>query len=151
MEFSKTETQGEDIPVKDQMLQDLFQDIKPIAVPYVLVVESDPAVANVLESVLKEAHIPAMFANTGRDARLVTKGLQPLLFLINTHLPDGDGLELYDQLCVRRNGAPAIILSTWISRYRQQLEERGLLGMDIPVDIDDLAQTVISLLPSQIE
>jgi CheY-like chemotaxis protein len=133
---------------EDQVLQAFFKTMRPISVPYVLVVESDPDVANVIGAVLGEAGIRTMFAVTKQDALHITKILQPLLILINTCLLDGDGLDLYDQLHARESLAAVsvLLLSTQLSWYQQQFEERGILGLDLPVERDDLERLVLSLL-----
>jgi DNA-binding response OmpR family regulator len=123
-----------------------------IAVYRVLIVESDCAVASMLQTVLSEAHIPSMVTRSKHDALLVLKGLRPLLMLVNTHLSDGSGIALYDELCQRLPPftVPTLILTTNLSWCEQQLAQRHLTSMALPLDIDTFVETISALLPSQL-
>ena len=127
--------------------------IKPMSVPVrcVMIIESDAGIASMLQAVLHEEGIPTMVAKTMHDALQVTKGLQPLLFLINACLSDGDGIELRKQILQRREqrNIPTIILGTNMKTRKQQVEERNVVELEIPLEIDDLMQTIALLLPTQ--
>jgi DNA-binding response OmpR family regulator len=124
---------------------------KSVPIYCVMIIEGDPDIAAMLQDVLKEENIPTMVATTMSDALQITRGLQPLLFLINATLPDGDGVTLYDLMRQRMEHLPisAIILSTNMHIHQRQLEERHITGLEIPFDIDVFAHTVTSLLPQQ--
>lgn len=129
-------------------MTDLFATMeawKPIGVPYVLIVESDPSIASLLQAVLsQEMHLLTMVVITMADSLNVTKGLKPTLFLIDTHLRDGDGITLYDYLHHRKDfeDVPALILSTNLVAYQQHLKIRHLDGLGLPLDMGDFIQTI---------
>ncbi|HZR43778.1 MAG TPA: response regulator [Ktedonobacteraceae bacterium] len=129
-----------------------WNEIEPVAVPHILIVESDPGIAEVIQDVIKyEMRKHIMHTTTVHDALRVTKALKPLLFIIDERLSDGDGFVLYDQLHQRAGFAliPAIILSTNQRAIQQKIMERDLICLDLPLDIDDLIQTITALLPHQ--
>jgi CheY-like chemotaxis protein len=123
--------------------------ILPINIPYILVVESDPEIAMQLQPVIKrELGVSTLFAATVKDAIKVTRVLKPILFLINEHLSDGDGITLYDQLH-RRVGfelIPALILSSQSHLCEPRASERHVSCLEIPLNLDDLLSVLESLL-----
>jgi CheY-like chemotaxis protein len=121
----------------------------PLRIPYIMVVESDPDIATLLKNFFKsETHLDILFAMTMKDALHVTRVLKPLLFLINEHLSDGDGLTLYDQLHQRAGfeHIPAVILSTLPHLCQRRARERQVICLELPFDLDDLLRTILSLL-----
>lgn len=122
----------------------------PIDVPYILVVESEPDIALLLQEAIKsELHLSTLFAATIKDAIKVTSVLKPILFLINEHLSDGDGIVLYDQLHQRAGfeSIRALILSTQLDLCQSRTMERDVACLEIPFDLDDLLVALLSLLP----
>jgi len=135
----------------DQMALSAFQESKPRTVPAVMIVESDADFAEALQEILQDDHIATILATTKKEALQATQLLTPLLFMINQHLRDGDGMALYDQLHQKKHlsNVPALILSTNIGRHQHLLEQRGIPGLELPIDLDGLISAIRSLLPSQ--
>ncbi len=124
-------------------------EILPVDIPYILIVESDPDIAMLLQQVVKsELHLGTLFAATIKDAAKVTSILRPILFLINENLSDGDGIALYDELHRRAafEHIPALILSTQPRLCQPRARERRLRCLEIPFDLDDLLGGLASLL-----
>jgi PAS domain S-box-containing protein len=66
--------------------------------PCVLVVEDDPALAQVLVALFAEHQVTAVPAHTARDALRLSRNLAPGLLLLDLLLPDVDGFALVDWL-----------------------------------------------------
>jgi CheY-like chemotaxis protein len=123
--------------------------ILPIDIPYILVVESDPEIAALLQQFIKdELGLSTLFAATVKDATKVTRVLKPIFFLINEHLSDGDGIALYDQLHQRAGfePIPALILSSQPHLCQPRADERHVSCLEVPLNMDDLLSVLVSLL-----
>jgi DNA-binding NtrC family response regulator len=117
--------------------------ILPRAVPYIMVVESDPDIAALLQYVLqREIGKRTIMMKTVADTLRITASLKPLVFLINSKLLDGDGIKLYDLL--QQSGSirdvPTIMMSTYLHDAHKETEERNLLSLHMPTDVDRLSQ-----------
>ncbi|HEV2291638.1 MAG TPA: response regulator, partial [Gemmatimonadales bacterium] len=60
----------------------------------VLLVEDDPAAAQLLTAVLEQANLRVTRCGTVREAEQLIGGMYPDLFLLDIRLPDGDGFTL---------------------------------------------------------
>lgn len=123
--------------------------ILPIDIPYILVVESDSEIAIQLQEVIKrELGLSTFLAATVNDATKVTRVLKPILFLINEHLSDGDGITLYDRLHQRAGfeSIPALILSAQPHLCQLRARERYVSCLEIPLKLDELLSVLVSLL-----
>jgi two-component system, OmpR family, response regulator len=89
----------------------------------VLVVEDDPALADLLERALTEEGYPVVVARSVAEAW--EKAADATLLLLDRTLPDGDGLDFLRQLRAQGDRRPAVCLTA-----RDRVEERvdGLLG-----------------------
>ena len=134
----------------DHFLINFMAESQPVPIPYVMIVESDQELATMLQNVLKhELNIGTIFAPTMNDAFNIVRALCPVLFLINTHLLGGDGLTLVDRL--RQNSmlatVPILLLTTDLYNNQKQAEERGLLCLSIPIELDYLLSVIRQHLP----
>lgn len=123
----------------------------PIAIPYILLVESDEDIAAMLQQVIKrELKMDVMFARTAIDVIRVTKAIKPLLFLINERLSDGDGMKLYEYLRYKQElqDVSTIILSTDERKCEQHSEKQSPAYICIPADIDAIIATINTALTS---
>ena len=115
----------------------------------VLVVEDDQDLGEVFVQVLSQetSYIPVL-ATDGEEALAFMQEIQPDLVVVDYHLPDMNGIELYDHLHTIKQlkDVPAIIVSAALPE--RDLKERGLLGLSKPLDLDDLLETTTSLLRS---
>ena len=127
----------------------LFAEQENRAAKRILIVESDAALAVLLEVILSgEQHYCCAVASTCCAALTIAGPFTPDLFILNTCLPGGDSFALYDRLHAKQElaGVPTIILSTHLTRYQRAIEARQLVGMDLPFDLDALLDTVDNLL-----
>ena len=90
---------------------------------HILVLEDDPAIADLLRRALKEDGHTVALAATIAAARDMLGGVE--LMLVDRMLPDGDGLDLLRQLRASGDRRPALCITA-----RDRVEERvdGLLG-----------------------
>lgn len=127
--------------------------LKPIELPYVLVVESDDNLTAMLKKVLlTEMHMQAMFATTATTAITLTKAVKPLLFLINQRLPDSDGIILHDRLHQNQlfQNVPTIILSTDVTECEHRQGKRHLTCLSIPAELDTFISTIEGVLADKV-
>src|SRR5947209_7582948 len=113
----------------------------------ILVVEDDEALgAFFMETVVEETPYHAFLATRGKQALKVVDEFTPHLLLLDYTLPDMNGLELYDQLCTRREleHLPAIMVSAhcpW-----QEARDRNMICIQKPVELNALLKTIDKLL-----
>ncbi len=84
------------------------RDLEPAA--RVLVVESDPCMAEALSRHLRRSGYRTKLARTGAEALRPDQTRDPDLVLLDLVLPGGDGLEVFHQLR-ERYAAPVILIS----------------------------------------
>ncbi len=74
--------------------------------------------------------------------------IKPSLFLLDLSLYTVTGLTLYDQLHTIDELAniPTIIVTDSLTQYQQEIEERHLIGISKPFDVNELLETIENLL-----
>ncbi|GHO95158.1 hypothetical protein KSF_052060 [Reticulibacter mediterranei] len=110
----------------------------------ILVVEHDVDFgAFLVQSIRRKAHYRAILATNGPEAFKIIQQLKCDLFILDYHLPNVDGFELYDQMRAVRGyeGVPALFLS--VERHATNSSKR--------TDLEGLLQTVLNLLDPEIE
>jgi two-component system response regulator GlrR len=123
----------------------MSQNILSTKLKKILVIEDDISIGEVIQLILSQdaAYKPLVIDNPHKAVE-TAKSLQPDLFIIDYHLSGMDGIRLYDEMH-RSNelqAIPAIITTASLESHMQELEERGLVGLAKPFDIDDLLDTV---------
>ena len=116
------------------------------AIQLILIAESDHGVGQFLTGALAEAdrHYRISWVTSAIDALKVTKFLTPSLFILDYALPDVNAVTLFDLLHMRKDLAqvPAIVLSTRLDGCEQELGRRNIIGLNLPLDLDDFLDTV---------
>lgn len=119
------------------------------AVKTVLVVEDDQDFGEVVVLALSQetSYIPFL-ATDGEQALAFMQDIEPDLVVVDYYLPDMNGIELYDHWHTSKHlkDVPAIMVSAALPA--RDLQERGLLGLAKPLDLDELLETTTSLLRS---
>lgn len=125
----------------------ITRELAPRAGQHLLVVEDEPAIANLLRYQLEKAGYKVTTATSGQEALRVARESSPDLITMDILLPDIDGFETIRLLQAdpRTRDIPVVIVSI------VQDEERALqLGVDAyltkPIDERRLLDTVASLL-----
>lgn len=116
----------------------------------ILIVEDDPELGELLVQILQEKDYHSIVFRDPQVALRTAGVLNPLLFLLDYHLPTTDGVALYDLLHAMDGlrQVPAIILTADYKRRESEFQMRGLLVVDKPFDLDDflscIEQTIAS-------
>jgi DNA-binding response OmpR family regulator len=120
----------------------------------VLIVEQDDGVASFLCTVVQEelSHY-ALLASNGLEALSLVQQVKVDLFLLSSKIAPINGIVLYDQLhsIAGLETVPAIILSTNLPRDKAEIEQRHLIGIDVPCELDALLNAIKFLLENSLE
>jgi DNA-binding response OmpR family regulator len=69
-----------------------------MSLPLALILEDDPKLAELYETVLKQCQYETLIIESGRDAQTKLDELAPALILLDIHLPYVSGMELLKQI-----------------------------------------------------
>jgi CheY-like chemotaxis protein len=99
-----------------------------------------------LQFIAQETPYQALLVTTGQAALRAVSTTTPSLLLLDYRLPGMNGIELYDQLQQRKGGRaiPAIMISATLPSH--EIRQRDMVGMKKPFDIDDLLQTIETMI-----
>src|SRR5215469_17080729 len=113
----------------------------------VMIIEDDMHIgAFLVEAITQETPYHATLVGNGAEALKTLEDLKPSLLILDYHLPGINGLDLYDQIHVmpEMTQVPAIMMSATLPR--RELEQRTIVGIRKPFELDDFLQTVTDLL-----
>jgi CheY-like chemotaxis protein len=119
----------------------------------IAIVEDDADIRGLLDFKLRAAGYETAFARDGVSAIGVIRKAEPDLILLDIGLPGGDGFVILDRL--REFDAlatiPVVVISAVVrSDTRERIELSGVAAfVEKPFDIDDLLQTVESILAAR--
>jgi DNA-binding NtrC family response regulator len=127
----------------------LFMDIS-LPVKTILVVEDDQSISEFLKiAILQETRYHPLFATGRIPALKAVQDSKPNLFLLDYYLHSTTGIALYDELHAMDGleDVPAIIFTAGnLEAHRQEIEERHLIWISKPIDLDELLGTINNLL-----
>ncbi len=115
----------------------------------ILVVEDDAAMAEVMELILsEEPGYSIHLVSDPREALQLAQRIQPDLFVLDYLLAHMNGIELYDRLHVSQGleNVPAIITSASLLMHKSLLDQRHLIGLEKPFDLEVLLETIKQML-----
>lgn len=69
-----------------------------MGLPLALILEDDPKLAELYETVLKQCNYEVRVIDSGRDAQKSLETLSPALILLDIHLPYVSGMDLLQQI-----------------------------------------------------
>jgi DNA-binding response OmpR family regulator len=116
----------------------------------ILIVEDDASVGQFLELAVSQetVHTP-LLAATSEHALEVALHAKPDLFILDYYLDHHTtGIDLYDQLHAQPELAavPAIILTASLEKHQPEIDQRQLVGMAKPLELDNLLLCIEQLL-----
>jgi len=121
----------------------------------VLIVDDDPATAEVLATAINEERgYRAMRASSADDALDALGRVEPDLLVLDIRLPGMSGLELYDRIKADpRFGSVPVVFETGGGReYADALRDRGIATyVKKPFDIADVVRVVKRLIRARRE
>ncbi len=113
-----------------------------------LLVEDDEGNGMFFEQVIaQETPYLTRRVMTGAGALVAAKEIKPNLFILDYRLQDINGIELYDLLHTM-NGLehiPAIIISASLDQHASEIEQRRLVGIKKPIDLDTFIAVIKSV------
>jgi CheY-like chemotaxis protein len=113
----------------------------------VLIVEDDEDIGFVLvQFIVQETAYHALLVTNGHDALRTAQVTRPSLLLLDYRLPGMNGIELVDhfQRTEGQKDIPIILLSATLPRA--EVAQRNIVGMNKPVDLDELLQAIEKLI-----
>jgi DNA-binding response OmpR family regulator len=111
----------------------------------ILFVEDDPNIGEfLLMAISQETPYQALLAASGERALEIVQHIKPSLFVLDYYLGTMNGLCLYDRLHAQQGleAIPAIIMSAGSSEHQDEIDQRHLLNLAKPFDIDDLLLSI---------
>ena len=120
----------------------------------ILVVAGDADIGAFLRcALLQETSYNVLLALEGFEALKLTHFITPKLFLLDYHLARMTGIELYDRLHARHSlqATPAILLSTSLPLYKQEIATRNIRGISMPFELDELLAAIETLATSPVK
>ncbi len=112
----------------------------------ILIVEDDDSTATFLTlAIAQETPYQVLHATTGVRTLEIVRHIKAGLFIIDYLLPDMNGIVLYDYLHALEGleAVPAIILTAIsLERLREEIQQRHLLSLAKPFDLDTLLETI---------
>lgn len=116
----------------------------------ILVVEDDEGNGLLIARLIaQETSHQAIVVRDCREALLVTSTMKPELFIIDYRLPTKNGFEVYDALHAQKelHHLPAIIISaTHSHEIARQVEERNLIALNKPFELDEFITIIEKVL-----
>jgi DNA-binding NtrC family response regulator len=115
----------------------------------ILIVEQDEGIASFLRAAIQDEMLDyTLLAMNSEQALDLVQQVKVDLFLLDYEISPINGIALYDRLhqLAGLESIPAIILSTNLPRYQLEIERRHLTGISKPCELDDLLDTIASLL-----
>ncbi|HLX38928.1 MAG TPA: response regulator [Ktedonobacteraceae bacterium] len=121
-----------------------------LPVKTILVVEDDNSIGAFLElAILQETRYHPLLVSSSAEAVKAVQGIRPDLFLLDYFLQRTTGITLYDELHAMDGfeDIPAIIFTAGnLEQYQQEVEQRHIIAMSKPIELDKLLTTIKNIL-----
>jgi DNA-binding response OmpR family regulator len=115
----------------------------------ILIVEDDASIGELLALVIsQESNYQPVVAQTSTQAFKVIGEVKPDLLIIDYYLAKENGLDLYDQILSRSGfeATPAVFLTAADEQLHLTFEQRHLVVLEKPFDLDILLDTIVNQL-----
>jgi len=127
-----------------------FFDNRQAPIKTILLVEDDTTIAELLvQMITQETHHQVFAVPDGPQALDLVKNVKPQLLILDYLLPTIHGIELYDRLhdTDGLERVPTIMLS--VHAPLREINQRQIMYMRKPFDMDKLLDTIDNLLVRQ--
>lgn len=115
----------------------------------ILIVEDDDDIRAFLQQAIEQetGHLVYVAASSQQALEFIQQ-VKPDLMLFDYYLLTTTGLALYDQLQSWDGVAniPTIIATASFTKHQQEIEQRHLIGLSKPFDLDELLTTIEKML-----
>jgi DNA-binding NtrC family response regulator len=114
----------------------------------VIIEDEGDITSSLLQVVGQETPYHMLIVSSSLRAFETLQHVKPSLFLLDLSLHTMTGITLYDQFHAISELAniPTIIVSDSLTQHQQEIEERHLIGISKPLDVDELLETIENLL-----
>ena len=109
----------------------------------ILVVESDAEIGSLLLKALSQKpSYQVVLLTHSLQALQVVRGIKPDLFILNYHLPQVNGIELYDRLHAIRGlkHVPTIMVAADLPE--EEMKQRKIVSLKKPFGMDELLDAI---------
>jgi two-component system, OmpR family, phosphate regulon response regulator PhoB len=115
---------------------------------FVMVVEDNPDVQELLRETLSDAGYRAFVVETGEAALAALETVQPHLITLDFNLPGIGGIQLLQAIRERAGyeSVPVIVISAQ-RQFNEGVRDLAQAVISKPFDLDDLLTTIRDLLP----
>lgn len=133
------------------MFQEQPSTVKRTTIKTILIVEDDQTNAGLFVNIIAtETPHQALVARNSAEALSFIHYLKPHLLLIDYHLPDMNGIELYDHLyaAYHQEAIPTIITTADVPEkvLVHQIGDRKVMPLSKPFDVDDLLRMITQMI-----
>jgi len=118
-----------------------------VADPYILVVDDDASIRDLILAVLEDLDYPTRAAENGREALQIATEQVPLVVLLDMRMPVMDGWEFSRRLREEVGDVPVVVMTAArdAADWAREIEARSFVAK--PFDLDDLIRAVEDALP----
>ena len=113
----------------------------------ILIVEDEESIARFFHDLIaQETAYQVTILTHPAQAVQVAQEIQPDLFILNYHLPQTNGIALYDQLHATQGleHIPVLMISARLPR--KEMQQRNIIGISKPFDLDEVLEMITRLI-----
>lgn len=119
---------------------------QPGAKRILMVEDEEPIAAFLRDLIVQETSYQVTILTHPALAVQIAQEMQPHLFILNYHLPQTNGIALYDQLHATQGleDIPVLMLSARLPE--KEMQERNIVGINKPFDLDEVLEAITRLI-----
>ena len=118
----------------------------------ILVVEADAEIGSLLlEALSQKTSYQMILLTHSLQALEVARGIKPDLFILNYHLPQVNGIELYDRLHAIKGLKHVPTIMVGADLPEEEMKQRKIVSLKKPFGMDELLDAIQRALHTQPE
>ena len=118
----------------------------------ILVVEADAEIGSLLlEALSQKTSYQMILLTHSLQALEVARRIKPDLFILNSHLPQGNGIELYDRLHAIKGLKQVPTIMVGADLPEEEMKQRKIVSLKKPFGMDELLEAIQRALHTQPE